>query len=244
MNRTKIEYGTHAWNPVTGCSYGCPWGCWAETCFERWEALRKQHGAPSFRTPMIHYDRLEEPWRKEKSARVLVSFMGDLFGPEIPDNFIADVFNASRVSPHHRFFFLTKRPGRWKHMNFDKFKNAFIGVTVTTQAEADERIPLLLATPAAKRWVSIEPMLGEIRFNHHWLGACSAEDGHEDHGWLDFVVCGSIDRPSAQWPAPKREWIESIREQCQSAGVPLWEKNNLARHGIVKDRPLVQELPS
>lgn len=235
MNRTKIEYGTHAWDPVTGCSYGCLWGCWAD---------RKQHGHADFRHPMCHPERLDEPMREKKAARVLVSFVGDLFGPEVPDWFVYEVFSAAERASQHEYFVLTQRANRMKdHM--DRFRNMpprwlHLGVTVTTQAEADERIPLLLATPAVKRWVSIEPMLGPVDLDY------AGFDGGEAFGArrLGFVVVGSIDRPTPQYPAPKREWIESIRERCKASGVPLWEKTNLRTRGTVRDRKLVQELPT
>jgi protein gp37 len=246
MNRTKIEYGTHAWNPVTGCSMGCAWGCWAETVWKRHAAVRAYHGGHDFRTVMLHPERLDEPMRREKPARVLVAFMGDLFGPEVPIEFISKVGLRMGDNPQHQYFLLTKQAGQLLIGSgaavagaLGRYDHIFLGVTVTTQAEAEARIPLLLATPAARRWISIEPMLGPINL------AYSRFTGPESLGvfGLDWVVVGSIDRPSAQWPAPRREWIESIREQCKAAGVPLWEKNNLRQHGIVKDRPLVQELP-
>jgi len=224
--------------------------------------IRKQHGAPSFNHPMIHPDRLDEPLRLKKSARILVSFMGDLFGPEVPGQFIGNVINTMEQCQRHEFFLLTKRAerlmvlhnGHAAHPTGCLPPNVHLGVTVTTQAEADERIPLLLATPAARRWVSIEPMLAPVNLLKLYQSATDKAWSHsglsntllggQKYSAIDFVVVGSIDRPTAQWPAPRREWIESIREQCKAAGVPLWEKNNLRRHGIVKDRPLVQELPS
>lgn len=242
MNRTKIEYGTHAWNPVTGCSYGCPWGCWAENVFTRHAAVKAYHGGSDFREVRLHYKRLGELMMKVKPCRVLVAFMSDLFGPEVPNDFNRRVYAAMAEAKHHAFFLLTKRAQAMKDVARDNVDvaqapNVWHGVTITTQAEADERIPLLLATPAARRWVSAEPLLGPLD-----LEQCAGiNDGKRA---IDFLAVGSIDRPSPQFPAPKREWIESIREQCAAAGVALWEKNNLRRHGIVKDRPLVQELPA
>jgi protein gp37 len=184
--------------------------------------------------------------------------MGDLFAPDSDfgnknvNAFRRDVFHMMDQARQHQYFLLTKRAWMMKLVAEDcapspeDYQHVFWGISVTNQQEAADRIPLLLATPAAKRWVSIEPMLGPISFRWApWQPISPFE--HNDHldglRRLDWVVVGSIDRPSSQWPAPKREWIESIREQCKAAGVPLWEKNNLRRHGIVKDRPLVKELP-
>lgn len=257
LPKTDIEYLTHHWPVVTGCSFGCPW-CWARATALLFPAVHKYPDGilAEFKKPQIHPDRLDLPLRRKKPARIGVCFTGDLFGSEVSDEFRLAVMMHMVVADRHQFFCLTKRAAAIKE-EFESFdeacaaesvkgwppSNVWAGVTVTTQAEADERIPLLLATPAAKRWVSIEPMLGPITFNFMTHDTPNGVFHPLISGGLNWVVVGSIDHPTPQFPAPRREWIESIREQCKSAGVPLWEKNNLARHGIVKDRKLVQELP-
>jgi protein gp37 len=101
-------------------------------------------------------------------------------------------------------------------------RNVRLGVSVCNQAEADERIPLLLNTPAAFRWVSIEPMVGEVKLyeflsmNHK----CFTRLGYSDS--LDWVVVGCESGP-ARRPCPW-SWVEQIVRQCEAANVPCWVK--------------------
>lgn len=111
--------------------------------------------------------------------------------------------------------------------------NVWLGVSVENQAAADERIPILLQTPAAVRWVSVEPMLGPIRFAPGWLdGQCDAlcEDYPEcrcvnGDPWphLDWVVCGGETGPGARPVHP--DWVRSLRDQCHSAKVAFYFKS-------------------
>lgn len=85
--------------------------------------------------------------------------------------------------------------------------NVWLGVSVEDQKTADERIPLLLDTPAAVRWLSIEPLLGPVDL-----------DGQA----LDWVVVGGESGPNARPMHP--DWARSIRDQCQAAEVPFFFK--------------------
>lgn len=102
--------------------------------------------------------------------------------------------------------------------------NVWLGVSVDCQAHADARIPLLLETPAALRFVSAEPLLGQIDF-----GDALAEQGHESggpQGWvvtrepLDWVIVGGETGRDAR-PCDV-EWIRQIVRQCKAAGVPVF----------------------
>lgn len=95
--------------------------------------------------------------------------------------------------------------------------NVWLGVSVEDQATADERIPLLLKTPAAVRWISAEPLLGAVDLSH-WLGANELRDIDGGPG-LDWVVVGGESGTNARPMHP--DWPRSIRDQCQAAGVPF-----------------------
>lgn len=102
--------------------------------------------------------------------------------------------------------------------------NVWLGVSVEDQATADERIPLLLQTPAAVRWISAEPLLGPVD-----LRDALDEEGHESggpQGWvstrahgIDWVVAGGESGPGARPMHP--DWVRSLRDQCAAAGVPF-----------------------
>jgi protein gp37 len=106
-------------------------------------------------------------------------------------------------------------------------KNLWLGVSVENQATADERIPHLLATPAAVRFLSCEPLLGPVRL-HGWCRTCKGFVGtmgakcHDDTVWPDWVIAGGESGPGAR---PCRvEWLRSLRDQCAGAGVAYFCK--------------------
>lgn len=142
-------------------------------------------------------DVLDAPlhWRKPRAVRL----HGDLFHPDVPDDFIAQVFAVMALAPRHTFQILTKRPERMQSLLSDDdfwfsvedyasdfarrpisvespITSVWLGVSVEDQATADQRIPLLLETPAALRFVSYEPALGPVDFSAH--GAHALPDHH------------------------------------------------------------------
>ncbi|ULA64484.1 MAG: Phage Gp37/Gp68 family protein [Nitrospira sp.] len=120
--------------------------------------------------------------------------------------------------------------------------NVHLGVSVEDQVTADERIPILLQTPAAVRWVSLEPLLGAVNVTkffprplYHCVGCgrellrescgkCSTENNTETNatGGLNWVVCGGESGPRAR-PCDVA-WIRSVVQQCDEAGVPCFVK--------------------
>jgi protein gp37 len=132
----------------------------------------------------------------------------------------------------HTFQILTKRAERMliaaKDLKFSE--NVWLGVSCEDQKTADERIPLLLQTPAAVRFVSAEPLLGPIDL-HRYLS------GHEENGvvlgrpagacvgWtpsLDWAICGGESGPGAR--PFDIAWARAAIKQCQDAGAPVFMK--------------------
>ena len=109
--------------------------------------------------------------------------------------------------------------------------NVHIGVSVEDQATADERIPLLLRTPAAVRWISAEPLLGPLD-----LAQFLSRTVRKPSLW---VVCGAESGPGARPMHP--DWARAVRDQCAAAGVPLFVKQLTGEGGrAVKD---VEQFP-
>jgi protein gp37 len=179
------------WNPVTGCtkiSAGCA-NCYAEQMATRLQRMQPDGRYRNGFAVTCHEDVLEIPLRWKRGRRIFVNSMSDLFHEDVPLEFIDKVFSVMALSPQHTYQILTKRPermreyleeipcGTWAHhARRDICKdielplpNVWIGVTAENQHEANRRIPLLLQTPAAKRFVSIEPILGPIDFNYVYL---------------------------------------------------------------------------
>jgi len=128
MNRTKIEWATHTWNPVTGCLHGCQY-CYARRIASRF-ATGNGGGEPFVYNnpdagpfpakfdPTFHRYRLDEPANLKKPARIFVVSMGDLFGDWVPDDWIIEVLWACREAPQHKYLFLTKNPGRYAELAY------------------------------------------------------------------------------------------------------------------------------
>lgn len=127
-------------------------------------------------------------------------------------------------------------------------RNVWLGVSVEDQARADERIPDLLATPAAMRWLSCEPLLGPVM-----LDRLPTKDGWRDVLSGDYhtgpaVICGEPGDPTINWvivggeSGPKArpmhpDWARSLRDQCAAAGVPFLFKQWGAWAPLQKARP-------
>lgn len=118
-------------------------------------------------------------------------------------------------------------------------KNVWLGVSVETQQYADERIPVLLQTPAAKRFVSYEPALSAVNFGKYLslncvrCGSTYLVGGHCSNmvcqgGWgenqtkLDWIIAGGESGPHARHVSI--DWMRSVRDQCTAAGVPFFFK--------------------
>jgi protein gp37 len=99
--------------------------------------------------------------------------------------------------------------------------NVWLGVSTEDQAAADERIPILLDTPAAVRWISAEPLLGPIDLRNMEAvapgrrGWSALADARPGHATLDWVVVGGESGPHARPMHP--DWARSLRDQCQQA---------------------------
>ncbi len=224
---SKIEWTDKTWNPVTGCtpiSGGCA-HCYAKRMAQR---LKGRCGYPA-EDPFavtLHEDRLDQPARWVKPRQVFVCSMGDLFHADVPDEFIDRVFSViCECRGRHTFQILTKRPVRMLNW-FDRARRVnpgwfsphtgaldlwetWLGVSVEDQAAAKERIPLLLETPAAVRFVSCEPLLGWLDLVQ-WLPE------------LDWVIVGGENGPGAR--PMELEWARAIRDQCRDFGVPFFFK--------------------
>lgn len=243
---SSIEWTDRTWNPLTGCtkvSPGCD-HCYAKTMHERF------HGPGSFDTVTLHPERLAQPLRWRKPSRVFVNSMSDLFHQDVPDEYIARVFAVMALAPRHTFQVLTKRHARMRSLlsspifrrsMYDALvsldyawisanqlpwplPNVWLGVSVETQQWADIRIPALLDTPAAVRFLSCEPLLGPVTFRWAKWQPFGHEPGEvTDHldglRRIDWVIVGGESGPGARPMHP--DWARTLRDQCVAAGVPF-----------------------
>lgn len=232
MNRTGIEWTEYTWNPVTGCSSvseGCK-NCYARRMAKR---LAGRHGYPESPHEFdvtLHPGRLGQPLKWKKQRMIFVCSMSDLFHEDVPDEFIIEVFVKMGEAQQHVYQVLTKRPERMLEFvvrstwGASPLRNVWLGVTAENQKAADERIPILLQTPAAVRFISAEPLLGEICLDGYLgdLIQLSDFDNHVGDG-LNLVIVGGETGHGARPMHP--DWARELRDQCQVANIPFFFKS-------------------
>lgn len=272
---TKISWCDETINPVVGCSKiseGCQ-NCYAENMAARLASmgLGQYQSVTSFRrwnglTAFVESE-LQKPLKWKKPRSIFVGSMGDLFHKSVPFEWVDAVMVMIGKARQHTFIILTKRPERMKAYFADRVASGFtpregyttnplpnlvLGVSVEDQQAADDRMPYLLATPAAKRFISLEPMIGPVNIREHLMagkqpglcGNCGKGHGftrcpnyggiagtNSDTGCQKFkrvnfaingVILGGESGNKARSLAPA--WVRTIRDQCAAAGVPFMFK--------------------
>ena len=217
MNKTKIEWTDYSWNPITGCNHGC-WYCYAEKLFKRFHR--------SFE-PTFHPERLLEVRQLKKPSKIFVCSVADLFAPWTPeewrDEVLAEVF-FSEVP--HVFQLLTKNPERIpKELEFPE--NVWVGTTVTTENGDIKNIEEMRHVKA-NRFVSFEPLLGDIDFSND-----------VDLSHIDWVIVGKLTGSRRVKLQPS--WLASIVDETARMGIPLFMKNNLRKE--FPNLRLLQQFP-
>lgn len=183
-------------------------------------------------------DKLEEPLRWRKPRRVFVNSMSDLFHEAVPDAFIDEVFAVMALCPQHTFQVLTKRPERMRYyanasgrhgavvgaaaarvggcpVSFGQWPlpNVLLGVSAEDQQRWDQRVPVLLDTVAAVRFVSAEPLVGPIAtLSSNTMLARE----------LDWVIVGGESGPNAR-PC-ELGWVREIVRACRYVRTPVFVK--------------------
>ena len=236
---TKIEWADATVNHWAGCTKVSPAcdNCYAERMAGRlWKV---QWGAGAARRQFISArDMLEALDRKAqrigKKLRVFHNSLSDMFDNEVPDGWRMDAFKIMADTPNLQHLVLTKRIGNVRHytqhdgLAFDLMGDGsvWLGATVVNQDEADRDIPKLLAVPAAKRFLSIEPLLGHVDLPfdrlREWNRLALLHQQPHAAARIDWVIVGGESGPGARPIHP--DWARSIREQCVAAGVPFFFK--------------------
>jgi protein gp37 len=216
---STIEWTDYTWNPVTGCSklsQGCK-HCYAERLAQRF------WGDRPFTDVQTHPERLDQPKRWRKGRTVFVNSMSDLFHEAVPLEFIQSVFAVMRDCPQHSFQVLTKRADRLAEIAHQLVwpANVWMGVSVE-DARVLDRIDRLRDVPAAVRFLSLEPLIGPL-------------DDLNLRG-IHWVIVGGESGPGAREMRPA--WVQSIRRQCRSTGVPFFFKQWGGVHKKTKGRTL------
>lgn len=213
--RSSIEWTDATWNPVRGCtkvSPGCA-RCYAETFAERFRGVPGHPYERGF-DPRLVPGKLAEPLRWVKPRMIFVNSMSDLFHEDVPDDYIAACVDVMAAANWHTYQVLTKRSERLRDLLQTRLRDAaglphvWWGVSVENRRHGLPRIEHLRASPARVRFLSIEPLLEDLR--------------RIDLRGIDWVIVGG---ESGHGARPMEEaWVISIRDQCRRAGVPFFFK--------------------
>ncbi|MDD4089163.1 MAG: phage Gp37/Gp68 family protein [Tissierellia bacterium] len=207
---SKIEWTENTWNPVTGCdkiSDGCK-NCYAHRMALRLQKMNNPRYKNGFEVT-LHEDLLSLPLKWKKPSTIFVNSMGDLFNNKVPDKFIKKVFKTMNECQHHKFQVLTKYSDRMSEVcKGVKFTdNIWLGVTVENH-KYKHRIDQLRQVPAKIRFISFEPLIGDI----------GAVDLHDIHWAIIGGESGPDSRPILE------EWVLNIKEQCEEQNVAFYFK--------------------
>lgn len=259
---SKIEWTDHTFNPWEGCQKvgpGCD-HCYAETRNARFAggtAINWGPGAPRRHTSVANW-RKPIAWNKTadkfftqhgRRQRVFCASLADVFDNAVDPQWRADLFDLILATPNLDWLLLTKRIGNVRKMlndvamcrsalltandDYRPPANVWIGATVVNPEEVRRDIIKLLRVPAAKRFLSIEPLLTEMNLDVIDLDGyseiyplrvttgCEDEDGNPcpDLPALDWVIVGGESGHKARPIHP--DWVRRIRDQCQAASIPF-----------------------
>ncbi len=263
---SKIPWTEKTLNPVAGCtkvSAGCL-NCYSEKMSYRLACMGQKKYQKVISTDggvwngevFCDEKALEQPLHWKKPRMIFVNSMSDTFHEKVPFEFIKKMWDVSVKCQQHTFQYLTKRPKialeftQWMAGQDDISiagwpRNCWLGTTCENQEWADKRIPTLLQIPAAVRFISAEPLLGDIDFEEWdkktWIcngcGECYSHDDDatcnhcgyaerhlEYRSRIDQVIIGAESNGSHPGRECKIEWVRNIVRQCLAAGVAVFVK--------------------
>jgi protein gp37 len=212
---SRIEWTDATWNPVRGCtkvSPGCK-HCYAERFAERFRGVQGHPFEQGFDLRLVPH-KLGEPLRWSEPRMIFVNSMSDLFHEDVPLAYISSVGETMRLARWHTYQVLTKRSERLRevlcgpHRELAIQSHIWWGVSVENRKYGLPRIADLQATPAAVRFLSVEPLLED-------MGILPLEG-------ISWVIVGGESGPGAR--PMKEAWVLSIQEQCEAASVPFFFK--------------------
>jgi protein gp37 len=165
------------------------------------------------------YDRFNKMKRPRK---IFIGSMGDIFHDKMPTSFIDKILEVVSALSQHQFMILTKRAHNIENKLYgitpengcrslgggDYYPNLWLGITAENQEALIERLPYLMKVPAAKRFISVEPMLSAVSLPVN----CG----------VDLVICGP--ETGAKRRPCKRMWIEDLRDNCSGRGIKFLMK--------------------
>jgi protein gp37 len=213
-DKTPIEWTDATWNPVTGCTKitaGCD-NCYASRFSERFRGV-VGHPFESGFDLTLRPERIGQPLLWRRPRMIFVNSMSDLFHKDVPHEFIDRVFETMEAANWHVFQLLTKRSSLLRDYLKRRYRKAlapahiWFGVSVE-DSKAKGRIEHLRSSPAAIRFLSIEPLIGSV--------------GEMNLDGIHWVIAGGESGPNSR--PMQIEWAREIRDQCAKKEVAFFFK--------------------
>jgi protein gp37 len=236
---SKIEWTDATWNPVRGCtkiSPGCA-HCYAERFAERFRAVPGHPFEQGFDLRLVP-EKLDDPLHWKKPKRVFVNSVSDLFHDGVPDDYIAKVADVMVQADWHTYQILTKRSARMRDLLKTRLRVAaskphiWWGVSVENKKYGLPRIAHLRSSPAAVRFLSVEPLLEDLETMNL--------------NGINWVIVGGESGIGAR--PMERKWAVSIRRQCRLHGIPFffkqWGGVHKSKAGRLLDGRTYDEMPT
>jgi protein gp37 len=212
---SSIEWTDATWNPVRGCtkiSPGCK-HCYAETFAERFRGVKGHPYEQGFDLRLVP-EKLGEPLRWRVPKMIFVNSMSDLFHDGVPDSYVQAVAKVMVEAKWHTYQVLTKRSARLRRLLNSTLSFAadqphiWWGVSVENKEYGLPRVKDLQNSRAKVRFLSIEPLLEDV--------------GHLDLRGIHWVIVGGESGAGAR--PMEKEWVISLRRQCQRTKIPFFFK--------------------
>jgi protein gp37 len=249
-NISSIQWTDSTWNIARGCTKvdeDCKF------CYMYRESLNGTRYNPLnvVRTKTV----FNLPLKLKTPSKIFTSSLTDFFHPQI-DSYRDEAWNIIRKCPQHTFQILTKRPERISRQTlpfekiindgivtggkmFSALPNVWMGTSIGCQDGLSRLYSLIHSVWKGTKFLSLEPLHGPIDFNSDLCDKCG--NPVFDHG-IDWVIVGGEsgnENGKYRYRECKIEWIESIVDQCQKTGVPVFVKQlgtHLSKKMGLKDR--------
>lgn len=216
MNRTKIEWTDYSWNPITGCKHGC-WYCYAKKLAHRFKKV-----FPNGFEPTFYEDRLKEPYEVKNPSKIFVCSIADLYAPWTPSEWREKVVDSMLWCPvKHTFQLLTKNPERIPDAPIYP-GNWWFGTTVTNQNGDWKNIEEIKRVTASVRFVSFEPLLGQLPDDICLEG-------------IQWIIIGKL--TGSKKVKLNSYWVRHIRDEAERHNIPVFLKNNLGIKNPIQEFP-------
>jgi protein gp37 len=234
---TKISWCDETWNPTLGCAKvddDCL-KCYAIPTAHRnqfFPKITQLYTGLTRRYPdgTLNWtgavrtvpERLPEPYGWKRPRRIFVNSMSDLFHPDVPDAFIAQVFDVMVATPRHTYLILTKRPERAAAWPGPWPANIQMGVSVG-RLQFAHRIDALRPCGAQLTFLSAEPLIGSL--------------AGIDLAGIGWVIAGGESGPNHR--PMDMAWARELRNRCVELGIPFFFKQDADRRN--EQRPWIVE---